>query len=84
MLQRREEEGAVRDRDEYYDPASYDRPLTRREIKQQKKLEKQAEAIRRQQAALEEKRRAAAQKEAEKQARIQAKQDAKMFRWEEK
>ena len=84
MRQRREEGETVRDRDEYYDPASYERPLTRREIKQQKKLEKQAEAIRRQQAALEEKRRAAAQKEAEKQARIQAKQDAKMFRWEEK
>ena len=74
----------MRDRDEYYDPARYERPLTRREKKQQKKLEKQAEALRRQQMALEEKCRAAAEKEAAKQARIQAKQDAKMFKWEEK
>ena len=74
----------MRDRDEYYTPAHYERPLTRREEKQQQKLEKRAEAIRLQQAVLEEKHRAAAEKEAAKQARIQAKQDAKMLKWEEK
>ena len=65
-------------------PDAYERPLTRREKKQQKKLARQAEDIRRKQMAMEEKRRAAAEKEAAKQARIQAKQDAKMFKWEEK
>ena len=65
-------------------PDAYERPLTRREKKQQKKLAKQAEEIRRKQMVMEEKRRAAAEKEAARQARIQAKQDAKMFKWEEK
>jgi len=78
----------VRDRDDYYAdydmPDAYERPLTRREKKQQKKLAKQAEEIRRKQMVMEEKRRAAAEKEAARQARIQAKQDAKMFKWEEK
>ena len=78
----------MRDRDDYYAdydmPDAYERPLTRREKKQQKKLAKQAEEIRRKQMVMEEKRRAAAEKEAERQARIQAKQDAKMFKWEEK
>ena len=78
----------MRDRDDYYAdydmPDAYERPLTRREKKQQKKLARQAEDIRRKQMAMEEKRRAAAEKEAAKQARIQAKQDAKMFKWEEK
>lgn len=78
----------MRDRDDYYAdydmPDAYERPLTRREKKQQKKLAKQAEEIRRKQMVMEEKRRAAAEKEAARQARIQAKQDAKMFKWEEK
>ena len=78
----------MRDRDDYYAdydmPDAYERPLTRREKKQQKKLARQAEEIRIRQMAMEEKRRAAAEKEAAKQARLQEKQDAKMFRWEEK
>ena len=41
----------MRDRDDYYAdydmPDAYERPLTRREKKQQKKLAKQAEEIRR-------------------------------------
>ena len=68
----------MRDRDDYYAdydmPDAYERPLTRRE----------KEEIRIRQMAMEEKRRAAAEKEAAKQARLQEKQDAKMFRWEEK
>ena len=71
----------MRDRDEYSadhtNPDVYERPLTRREQKQKEKLEKQAEAIRQRQEALEQKRREAARKEAEKQARIQAKLDEK-------
>ena len=58
-------------------PAAYDRPLTPREKRQQEKLEKKAEAIRKRQEALEEKLREAARKEAEKQARIQARLDEK-------
>ena len=58
-------------------PAAYDRPLTPREKRQQEKLEKQAEAIRKRQEALEGKLREAARKEAEKQARIQARLDEK-------
>ena len=81
MHHHREEEKHVRDRDEYSadldKPDVYERPLTRREQKQKEKLEKQAEAIRQRQEALEEKRREAARKEAEKQARIQAKLDEK-------
>lgn len=67
----------MRDRDEY--SADLDkqdvtgRPLTRREQKQQEKFEKQAEAIRRQQEALEAKHREALEKETARQARIQEK-----------
>ena len=71
----------MRDRDEYSDgvsmPDVYERPLTRRELRQKEKLEKQAEGIRRKQEALEEKRREAARKEAERQAKIQARLDEK-------
>ena len=88
MQQRREEEGTVRDRDDYYAdydmPDAYERPLTRREKKERKKLARQERELRRRQAILEEKHRAAAEKEAARQARIQAKQDAEMARWEEK
>ena len=88
MQQRREEEGTVRNRDDYYAdydmPDAYERPLTRREKKERKKLARQERELRRRQAILEEKHRAAAEKEAARQARIQAKQDAEMARWEEK
>ena len=81
MRRHRKEEGLVRDRDEYSADTEqqdvYERPLTRREQKQREKLEKQALAIQRKQEALEEKRREAARKEAERQAKIQAKLDEK-------
>ena len=76
----------MRDRDEY--SADLDkqdvtgRPLTRREQKQQEKYEKQAEAIRRQQEALEAKHREALEKETARQARIQEKQEEKLRRLE--
>ena len=78
----------MRDRDEY--SADLDkqdvtgRPLTRREQKQQEKFEKQAEAIRRQQEALEAKHREALEKETARQARIQEKQEEKLRRLREK
>ena len=81
MRRHRKEEGLVRDRDDYSADTEqqdvYERPLTRREQKQREKLEKQALAIQRKQEALEEKRREAARKEAERQAKIQAKLDEK-------
>ena len=81
MRRHRKEEGLVRDRDDYSADTEqqdvYERPLTRREQKQREKLEKQAMAIQRKQEALEEKRREAARKEAERQAKIQAKLDEK-------
>ena len=78
----------MRDRDEY--SADLDkqdvtgRPLTRREQKQQEKFEKQAEAIRRQQEALEAKHREALEKETARQARIQEKQEEKLRKLREK
>lgn len=67
----------MRDRDEYSEDLDKQdvtgRPLTRREQKQQEKFEKQAEAIRRQQEALEAKHREALEKETARQARIQEK-----------
>ena len=63
---------------------SLDRPLSSWEKRQQEKLERQAEAIRKKQEQLEEKRREAARKEAERQAKIQAKLDEKARRKEEK
>ena len=84
MRRHRKEEGLVRDRDDYSADTEqqdvYERPLTRREQKQREKLEKQALAIQRKQEALEEKRREAARKEAERQAKIQAKLDEKEAR----
>ena len=65
-------------------PDSLDRPLSSWEKRQQEKLERQAEAIRKKQEQLEEKRREAARKEAERQAKIQAKLDEKARRKEEK
>ena len=58
----------MRDRDDYYAdydmPDAYERPLTRREKKERKKLARQERELRRRQAILEEKHRAAAEKEA--------------------
>ena len=65
-------------------PDSLDRPLSSWEKRQQEKLERQAEAIRKKQEQLEEKRREAARKEAERQAKIQEKLDEKARRKEEK
>ena len=65
-------------------PDCLDRPLSSWEKRQQEKLERQAEAIRKKQEQLEEKRREAARKEAERQAKIQAKLDEKARRKEEK
>ena len=78
----------MRDRDEYSEDLDKQdvtgRPLTRREQKQQEKFEKQAEAIRRQQEALEAKHREALEKETARQARIQEKQEEKLRRLREK
>ena len=71
----------MQDRDEYSVQAdameTSDRPLSSWEQKQQEKLEKQMEAIRHRQEALEEKHREAMRKEAERQAKILAKQEEK-------